>query len=88
LIEDSKQFRLQAFQTSDRIMALAPHRRLPGGRTPENRFNSTKRRRTIMKRAESTRSVVVSADNPYEKWQALSLLAGSLAMVAWCVVSL
>ena len=41
-----------------------------------------------MKRAESTRSVVVSADNPYEKWQALSLLAGSLALVAWCVVSL
>jgi hypothetical protein len=42
----------------------------------------------MIKRAVSTRSVVVSADSPYKRWQALSLLAGSLALLAWCVVSL
>jgi hypothetical protein len=41
----------------------------------------------MLQRAVSTRSIVVSADSLRETWQAISLLAGSLALVAWCVVS-
>ena len=41
-----------------------------------------------MQPARTTQSAAISADNTRERWLTLSLLAGSLALFAWCVVAL
>ncbi len=41
-----------------------------------------------MQPAKTTRSAAVFGDNTRERWLSLSLLAGSLALLAWCVVAL
>jgi hypothetical protein len=40
-----------------------------------------------MQHARRTRSMA-AASQAGERWRALSLLAGSLALLAWCVVAL
>lgn len=41
-----------------------------------------------MQPARTPQSAAVSADNMRERWLALSLLAGSLSLLAWCVAAL
>ncbi|WP_281401757.1 hypothetical protein [Microvirga soli] len=41
-----------------------------------------------MQHAKPTRSMAVAANHTGERWWALSLLSGSLALLAWCVVAL
>jgi len=41
-----------------------------------------------MQHARRTRSMAAAASQAGERWRALSLLAGSLALLAWCVVAL
>lgn len=41
-----------------------------------------------MRPARTTQSTAVFGDNTRERWLTLSLLAGSLALLAWCVVAL
>jgi hypothetical protein len=42
----------------------------------------------MMKPARTPPSAAVSADNTRERWLTVSLLAGSLALLAWCVIAL
>jgi len=42
----------------------------------------------MMQHAKSTRSMVAAGSHTGERWLALSLLTGSLALLAWCVVAL
>jgi hypothetical protein len=42
----------------------------------------------MMQPARTTHSAAVFGDNTRERWLSLSLLAGSLALFAWCVVAL
>jgi hypothetical protein len=42
----------------------------------------------MMQPARTTQSAAVLDDNARERWLALSLLAGSLALLSWCVVAL
>jgi len=41
-----------------------------------------------MQHTNPTRSMAVAANHSGERWLAVSLLAGSLALLAWCVVAL
>lgn len=41
-----------------------------------------------MQLARTTHSAAVVGDNARERWLALSLLAGSLALLSWCVIAL
>jgi hypothetical protein len=42
----------------------------------------------IMKPARTPPSAAVSADNTRQQWLTVSLLAGSLALLAWCAIAL
>jgi hypothetical protein len=42
----------------------------------------------MMKPARTTLSAAASTDNTRERWLTVSLLAGSLALLAWCVIAL
>jgi hypothetical protein len=89
LLETTKQFRLSRPLARPRIVVSIqwgiPHREW---RTPEDWFSRTKQRRMMMQPARATRSAAVSTDTMRERWLAGSLLAVSLALVAWCVVAL
>jgi hypothetical protein len=42
----------------------------------------------MMKSARTPPTAAVSADNTHERWLTASLLAGSLALLAWGVIAL
>ncbi|WP_256451966.1 hypothetical protein [Microvirga sp. VF16] len=42
----------------------------------------------MMQPARTAQSAAVFADNTRQRWLTVSLLAGSLALLAWCVVAL
>ena len=41
-----------------------------------------------MQHTKPTRSMAVAVNHSGERWLAVSLLAGSLALLAWCIVAL
>lgn len=41
-----------------------------------------------MQPARTTQSAAIFGDNTRERWLTLSLLAGSLTLLGWCVVAL
>jgi hypothetical protein len=89
LLADGKQFRLS--QPLGRPRIIAPFRRIAshsglgdGGGTGQ----PTVRWRVIMQHTNPTRSMAVAANHSGERWLAVSLLAGSVALLAWCVVAL
>jgi hypothetical protein len=42
----------------------------------------------MMQHARPAQSIAISDNHTGERWLAVSLLASSLALVAWCVVTL
>jgi hypothetical protein len=62
---------------------LLTERRVPG-----QRFSRTRSRRAAMHPAQTAQPVAIPFGNTRERWLSLSLLASSLALLAWCIVAL
>jgi hypothetical protein len=54
----------------------------------EERISREKRWRMTMHPTQATQSVTISVGNTRERWLTVSLLAGSLALLAWSIVAL
>lgn len=64
---------------------------LPAGPPPPGKWRIRAARGTMevmMQHAKPAQNIAISDNHMSERWLAISLLASSLALVAWCVVTL
>jgi hypothetical protein len=57
-------------------------------RVRDEQFSRANPGKMMMHPARATQSVAISASNMRERWLTLSLFAGSLALLAWCIVAI